>query len=81
MEPEGSLHCSQDSATGLYPEPDASVQTFPIHFPEMHSNIIITRDENIKDKIPGKSVNTHILACKLLEMKTVPLVLLSDYLH
>jgi len=26
MKPEGSLSCSQEPATGLYPEPDESVQ-------------------------------------------------------
>jgi hypothetical protein len=33
MEPEGSLSCSQDLATGPYPEPDASSTKFPTLLP------------------------------------------------
>jgi len=31
MEPEGSLSCSQEPATGPYPEPDASNPRWQIH--------------------------------------------------
>jgi hypothetical protein len=34
MEPEGSLPCSQQPATGLYPKPDASIPHVPTLFPK-----------------------------------------------
>jgi hypothetical protein len=42
MEPEGSLPYLQQSATGTYPEPDASpIQNFPIYWRRIHFNIIL----------------------------------------
>jgi len=40
MEPEGSLPCSQQPATGLYPDPDENFQHLPTLFPQDPSNII-----------------------------------------
>jgi hypothetical protein len=40
MEPERSLPCLQEPATGPFLEPDASSPTFPHNFPKIHSNII-----------------------------------------
>jgi hypothetical protein len=40
MELKGSLLCSQQPATGPYPEPDES-NKHPTYFPEIHFNIII----------------------------------------
>jgi hypothetical protein len=34
MEPEGSLPCSQEPSTGLYPEADESSPWHPILFPK-----------------------------------------------
>jgi len=34
MEPEGSLSCSQERATGHYPEPDESSPHLPTKFPQ-----------------------------------------------
>jgi len=41
MEPEGSLPCSQDPATGSYPEPYASSSHPPTLIPKIHSNVIL----------------------------------------
>jgi hypothetical protein len=41
MEPEGSLPCSQDPATGVKPEPDESSPHLPTLFSKIHSNIIL----------------------------------------
>jgi hypothetical protein len=40
MELDCSLPCSQQPATGPYPEPDASSSHLPIHGTKIHSNII-----------------------------------------
>jgi hypothetical protein len=40
MEPEGSLLCSEEPATGIYPEPDESSPCLPSYFSEIHFNII-----------------------------------------
>jgi len=36
MEPEGSLLCSQQPATGPYPKPDAFSPHLPTLFPKIH---------------------------------------------
>jgi hypothetical protein len=41
MEPDGSLPCSQQPATGPYPEPDASTPHLTTLFPKIHSNVIL----------------------------------------
>jgi hypothetical protein len=41
MEPEGSLSCSQEPATGPYPEPDESNHIPKPYFPNFHFNIIL----------------------------------------
>jgi hypothetical protein len=44
MEPEGSLPpCSQYSATVPNPEPEDPIHAFPPYWPEIHSNIILSR--------------------------------------
>jgi len=40
MKPKSSLQCSQDAATGPYPEPDESSPQPPSLFLKIHSNII-----------------------------------------
>jgi len=41
MEPEVSLPCSQETATGLYPEPDASIP-HPHTILRIHFNTILS---------------------------------------
>jgi len=41
-EPEGSLQCSQQLATGPYPKPDESNPHFSFSFPKIHSNILLS---------------------------------------
>jgi len=40
LEAEGSLPCSQELASGPYPEDETSPHTVPPYFPKIHSNII-----------------------------------------
>jgi len=42
MAPKGSLPLTQELITSTYPEPDASVSTFPTYFCKIHSNIIFS---------------------------------------
>jgi hypothetical protein len=41
MEPEGSLLCSQEPATGYYPDPDETNPHPQPYFPKIHFNIIL----------------------------------------
>jgi hypothetical protein len=41
MEPESSLPCSQQPATGLYPDPDNPTHTIQSYFPRIPFNIIL----------------------------------------
>jgi hypothetical protein len=41
MEPESSLPCTQQPATGQYPEPDESNLHPRYHLPNIHFNIIL----------------------------------------
>jgi hypothetical protein len=40
MEPEGSLPCSQEPSSGLYPEEDQSNPYHPIDLSKIHINIV-----------------------------------------
>jgi len=41
MEPQGSLPCSEEPATGPYTEPDSSTPQLSIHFFRINSNAIL----------------------------------------
>jgi len=75
MEPEGSLPCSQQPATGLYLEPDASTPHPPPCFPKIGSNIIILRlylpDPSLPSMLPDRN-----FVCIFLPMRAICLTYL-----
>jgi hypothetical protein len=56
METGGSLPCSQQPATGPYPEPDASSPHSPNLFPNVHSNSVFPS----MSKSSKRSVSSHL---------------------
>jgi hypothetical protein len=55
MEPESSLPCSQETASGTYPETD--------YFPEIHSNILPFMPRSSKWSLPFNSFITGAEKC------------------
>jgi hypothetical protein len=60
MEPEGSLLCSQELATGLYPESDASDPQLPAISLRPLSNIILpSASRSSKQSVPFRYLDEN----------------------
>jgi hypothetical protein len=53
MEPEGSLLCSQEPASGSYPEPDESIPHAYTHFLKIYFNILPSMPRSSKCVFPS----------------------------
>jgi hypothetical protein len=59
MKPGGSIPCSQQSATGPYPEPDAFSPHPPTLFPNIHSNIVFSSTSRSSEWPPPFRCSDH----------------------
>jgi hypothetical protein len=79
MEPEGSLPCSQEPSTGIYPEPDESSAYQPI-LSKIQINIILPATH---DTITGESdfipLTLKFASTIMRNVFSTPIFTLSEY--